>query len=982
MSTEFFNDQWRIPSNENQNKVSNYSMDFSGVSAGVNAGPLSDILGNGPITHNTSYSVWIKPEFDYTTPFYQTFFGNYTSGASGVLLYYHMSSDRWTFIVGDGTGNSVIQGSVITSNQELGKGEWQHHCVVIDNVSNNAYYYIDGTQINTSTSLGRNINTNANFYIGKKWDLTSGKFEGEITQGCIFDYALSTSQRDTLYGGGTAVGNPMSLSPKPVAYYQLGEQSAYNGANYLVPNNSLSDYVFNFDGSNDYIDLGTPSILGNSNIITLSAWFNPSITVNNYGPFIGIREAGNTFPYQLGVSNTTKVRFIISESVGTFKFILGNDVLSINNWYHAVAVANGTDLRLYINGVLQNDIKTYNGTLVTPTSNILMGKQGAVSTAIFNGEMSNLALWNTDLTGPQVTTLYNNGTPIQTLANIPQSSNLKAWYKLDTSETYNSTTTDWEVNQAQAPYQNSVFCPNVSGQTVTDYLQVPSYPGLNGLSEVSFSFWYNTTQASNQGGWLSGGVAEFKRNAGGQRPGMEFTLYTEVGGVNQTYSTYMPMPYGRWYLLDNGPSQTLNKWINVVLTYDANSAPQFGTQSGSLIAYVNGVKQNTAAGTSGGVTNPGYNEFPAEGTVRTNNLIFGGGDFASRHVSASLSNYATWNKALTQSEITEIVNNGQPKDLSTHSASSNLVSWWKLNNLTTGLVDTIGGYNASIVGSNSYNNAGSVSQLNGTSVGMSQANLVQSNLQHTSGYSPYALDFDGTNQAIDLSSDIALTGNRSVNFWFTWRTAGVYLGGSSNNDYYPYILNATSVYLKSSSSPATSIVIPALQTGKFYNMCITGDGTTVSVYINGSLAGTGTDIANITLNTIANVTSNAVGADGNMSNTAIWTNTVLSPSEVIEIYNQGVPSNLNNFSGTAPTHWWQLGSNSSFNTNWTCLDEIGTNNGVSVNMTNDDIVNGPGYSANGLGTSTIDIVGDAPYSTANGLSENMDVLDRVTDVPS
>ena len=60
MSTEFFNDQWRIPSNENQNKVSNYSMDFSGVSAGVNAGPLSDILGNGPITHNTSYSVWIK----------------------------------------------------------------------------------------------------------------------------------------------------------------------------------------------------------------------------------------------------------------------------------------------------------------------------------------------------------------------------------------------------------------------------------------------------------------------------------------------------------------------------------------------------------------------------------------------------------------------------------------------------------------------------------------------------------------------------------------------------------------------------------------------------------------------------------------------------------------------------------------------------------------------------------------------------------
>ena len=65
------------------------------------------------------------------------------------------------------------------------------------------------------------------------------------------------------------------------------------------------------------------------------------------------------------------------------------------------------------------------------------------------------------------------------------------------------------------------------------------------------------------------------------------------------------------------------------------------------------------------------------------------------------------------------------------------------------------------------------------------------------------------------------------------------------------------------------------------------------------------------------------------------------------------------------------------------MEEIGTNNAASsTNMANDDITNGVGYSANGLGTSSIDIVGDAPYSIANGLSENMDVLDRTTDVPS
>ena len=128
---------------------------------------------------------------------------------------------------------------------------------------------------------------------------------------------------------------------------------------------------------------------------------------------------------------------------------------------------------------------------------------------------------------------------------------------------------------------------------------------------------------------------------------------------------------------------------------------------------------------------------------------------------------------------------------------------------------------------------------------------------------------------------------------------------------------------------------------------------------------------------------------GGLSNAAIWSGTALSAAQVTEVYNQGVTINLNTFSGNKPNHWWQLGSNSSFNSNsWTCLDE-GISSSISpltsavstTNMASDDIVNGPGYSANGLGASTIDILGDAPYSTANGLSENMDVLDRTTDVP-
>ena len=129
--------------------------------------------------------------------------------------------------------------------------------------------------------------------------------------------------------------------------------------------------------------------------------------------------------------------------------------------------------------------------------------------------------------------------------------------------------------------------------------------------------------------------------------------------------------------------------------------------------------------------------------------------------------------------------------------------------------------------------------------------------------------------------------------------------------------------------------------------------------------------------------------DGSISNASIW-NTALTSTQVSEIYNEGVPSNLNNHSAYSNlVSWWQLGSNTSWvNPYWIALDEKGTNNGQSQNiaapnnMGENAIVDGVGSYANGVGTSSLEVIGDAPYSTANALSVNMDVEDRVTDKPS
>ena len=199
----------------------------------------------------------------------------------------------------------------------------------------------------------------------------------------------------------------------------------------------------------------------------------------------------------------------------------------------------------------------------------------------------------------------------------------------------------------------------------------------------------------------------------------------------------------------------------------------------------------------------------------------------------------------------------------------------------------------------------------------------------------------------------------------------------------------------STNNIATSSTV--LSTNTWYHVVCTYDGrggstayNGINIYLNSILESVTTNGGSYTAmsNTSqpVQIATHSGGSffDGSISNVSIW-NTALTSAQVTEIYNEGVPSNLNNHSAYSNlVSWWQLGSNSSFNTNWTVLDEKGSNNGTSVNMGEDAIVDGVGSYANGLssGMGGDEVIGDAPYSTANSLSVNMDVEDRVEDTPS
>ena len=116
--------------------------------------------------------------------------------------------------------------------------------------------------------------------------------------------------------------------------------------------------------------------------------------------------------------------------------------------------------------------------------------------------------------------------------------------------------------------------------------------------------------------------------------------------------------------------------------------------------------------------------------------------------------------------------------------------------------------------------------------------------------------------------------------------------------------------------------------------------------------------------------------NGAISNVALWKNTALTQTEVTEIYNAGVTTDLSSFSGTAPNAWYTLDGKKVYYNGSVLVarDAIGDRDATGVNLVQENIIgNAPGSNANGTGVSLdiTDLKGDMSNSTKNAKSINM-----------
>ena len=582
-----------------------------------------------------------------------------------------------------------------------------------------------------------------------------------------------------------------------------------------------------------------------------------------------------------------------------------------------------------------------------------------------------MSVFNSNLTASQVSTLFNFGTP-ETITSFSPYNH----YKLnnnttgiqDSGSAGNNAVITGTLNSVNSSVAvvpswkipSALTIPTINYTTALDFNR-SEYDNLNttpvtdfDTGDVSFSVWVFKDDGSTNG-------FVFNNSYNSGKAGITVAI-NDLERVSIKRST-------RTHLKSTGYRNfgfTTNKWHQIAFTYDDSTH--------ILRTFLDGQFKEEWSVPSGTLA--------ASTTVCVGGREPGSGN-AALFFDGKISNLTIFNSKLEDSDINTLYNSGQP--LSDLSSFTTLATWWKLDNLTTGIQDSAGSINLTNDGATQVTSDVYAENIpvNGVSTTLPSTALQQSDLQFDSPYSNYSLSFDGAGDYISASASNLPTSDYTFSAWVKISSLGNY-GILGYGDYSSVrgsnAFRFSSTELKNywygddfnhslTPSQVTEILNNWAHVAVIYDSSIGTYGQRV-MYLNGNQIATNSPTGAAAFNlqnfTIGRTRHPSPPEDfnGNIDETSIF-NYALSSAQVLEIYNNGRPNDLTTFSGTAPISWWRLGENAYFD-----------NNSFIVPNSISGAPNGTGS-----GTITTMISADAPGTYANGVGENLDILDRVGEAP-
>lgn len=294
----------------------------------------------------------------------------------------------------------------------------------------------DGSGFKVCASLDNNPNTVCNTPALNCYCKFSS--QGTIASGSV---AAPSSTQTTIGLGGSSAS---SCDPNGTLYagligYWKMDEASWNGTAGEVKDWAGSNHgtaagganttpgkfgqAGNFDGSNDYIELGNPALF-NSNFaeLTVEAWLNSNQWAAwpiDYGMDVLIskwdRQAGDIdVGFRLErIYGAGPFGIIVSSGVDTGGINASVPISTVSTgvWHHAVGTfKGGSFIRLYLDGVLVNEQTTgiYAQVTAAINQNLRIGVMSH-GYGFFNGLIDDVRIYNRALSPQEVSSLWSSG---------------------------------------------------------------------------------------------------------------------------------------------------------------------------------------------------------------------------------------------------------------------------------------------------------------------------------------------------------------------------------------------------------------------------------------------------------------------------------------------------------------------------------------------------------------------------------------------
>ena len=251
-----------------------------------------------------------------------------------------------------------------------------------------------------------------NYTLVKKIDGVNASIRVDnLNQSAIMMYygnvlAVSTSSINNTYE-----------TPKSMYFFDNGTAEDYANSNEGTVNGADWSGIGHIGGSynfvatnNDNINLGDS--FDNLGALTVSMWVNlpPGGGTSSYSILMNKNAAALSL--SLYVDNTELPNFNIENSVGASVNTAGTTGgLYDNEWHHLAFVYDGTDMRIYQDGVLDNTPASQTGTIRDTANNNYLGFSFR-DNLWMNGYMDDVYVYEKALTPTQIRKLYEENKPI------------------------------------------------------------------------------------------------------------------------------------------------------------------------------------------------------------------------------------------------------------------------------------------------------------------------------------------------------------------------------------------------------------------------------------------------------------------------------------------------------------------------------------------------------------------------------------------